>query len=82
MNRTILIFFAFAGCCLGMDPPAPCDYPTEPPAADWNQDGGVDGADVEAFCADWTDGLADVNTDGGCDDCDWLYFLEAWERGD
>lgn len=64
-----------------MEPPDPCDFPTEPPPADWNADGGVDGADVEAFAADWVDGLADVNTDGFNDGCDWFYFLDTWERG-
>ena len=64
-----------------MEPPVPCDYPTEPPPADWNQDGGVDGADVWYFFADWADCQADVNTDGFCDGCDVFYFLETWEQG-
>ncbi|MCX5691262.1 MAG: hypothetical protein NTV94_15990, partial [Planctomycetota bacterium] len=38
-------------------------------AADFNQDGGVDGADVDVFFEHWETGLdeADVNGDGGVD---------------
>jgi len=56
-----------------------------PPAclADYNQDGGVDGADVEAFFIDWQDGNpdADVNEDGGVDGSDVETFFLAWESG-
>ncbi len=52
-------------------------------AADFNQDGGVDGADVDAFFAAWEAGSApaDVNQDGGIDGADMGAFFEAWEAG-
>jgi hypothetical protein len=55
-------------------PPCPADY---------NQDGGVDGADVEAFFVDWSNGqsAADVNQDGGIDGGDVEAFFRAWEAG-
>ncbi len=51
--------------------------------ADFNQDGGVDGGDVEAFFTSWEDGLrdADVNDDGGVDGADVQEFFVDWERG-
>ncbi len=51
--------------------------------ADYNQDGGVDGADVGAFFSDWEAGLsaADVNQDGGVDGADVDAFFAAWESG-
>ncbi len=51
--------------------------------ADYNQDGGIDGADVQAFFADWELGLsaADVNQDGGIDGADVDTFFAAWEAG-
>jgi hypothetical protein len=56
--------------------PAPCP-------ADYNQDGGVDGQDVDAFFADWETGemVADVNQDGGVDGQDVQFFFEVWEAG-
>jgi len=52
-------------------------------AADYNQDGGVDGADVDAFFADWEQGYpcSDVNLDGGIDGADVDYFFSVWENG-
>jgi hypothetical protein len=52
-------------------------------AADYNVDGGVDGADVELFFADWVDaaGCADVNQDGGTDGSDVEVFFELWSNG-
>jgi hypothetical protein len=52
-------------------------------AADYNQDGGVDGADVSAFFADWeaSVGCADTNQDGGIDGSDVDTFFAAWESG-
>ncbi|MBL9001481.1 MAG: hypothetical protein JNK25_10140 [Phycisphaerae bacterium] len=60
---------------IGLEPP-PCP-------ADFNQDGGIDGADVQAFYAKWELGLleADVNQDGGVDGADVQYFFEVWEAG-
>lgn len=51
--------------------------------ADFNQDGGVDGQDVEAFFLVWQEGesRADVNHDGGVDGADVETFYIAWEAG-
>ncbi|MBX3408378.1 MAG: M36 family metallopeptidase [Phycisphaeraceae bacterium] len=52
--------------------------------ADFNGDGGVDGADVEAFFLAWEIGesQADVNEDGGVDGADVEVFFIAWESGE
>lgn len=52
--------------------------------ADFNQDGGVDGGDVEAFFLAWesADESADVNRDGGVDGNDVEVFFVAWEAGE
>lgn len=52
-------------------------------AADFNQDGGVDGADVEAFYLVWEGGepCGDVNEDGGVDGGDVETFFVIWENG-
>jgi hypothetical protein len=54
-----------------------------PCAADFNQDGGIDGADVSAFFAAWEagDSSADVNQDGGTDGADVSAFFAVWEAG-
>lgn len=51
--------------------------------ADFNEDGGVDGSDVESFYTAWESGetLADVNGDGGVDGNDVETFYTAWELG-
>ncbi len=51
--------------------------------ADFNQDGGADGADVEAFFDAWEAGspAADVNGDGGIDGADVEVFFRRWEAG-
>ena len=51
--------------------------------ADFNQDGGIDGGDVESFFAAWESGSAsaDVNRDGGVDFGDVATFFRAWESG-
>lgn len=56
--------------------PAPCP-------ADFNQDGGVDGSDVESFFLAWESGdtPADVNFDGGVDGSDIETFFVAWQNG-
>jgi probable HAF family extracellular repeat protein len=56
--------------------PPPC-------SADFNQDGGVDGADVEAFFAQWEAGnpTGDTNRDGGVDGGDIEFFFTQWEAG-
>ncbi|MBS0197218.1 MAG: lamin tail domain-containing protein [Planctomycetes bacterium] len=50
---------------------------------DFNLDGGVDGADVEAFFLAWTagDNVADLNQDGGVDGGDVEFFFVAWSQG-
>jgi hypothetical protein len=60
--------------------PDACEVPCY---ADYNQDGGVDGADVEAFFIDWSNGAngADVNADGGVDGGDVETFFIAWANG-
>jgi hypothetical protein len=52
-------------------------------AADFNQDGGVDGSDVVDFYAAWESGdaSADVNQDGGVDGGDVDTFAALWEAG-
>lgn len=52
--------------------------------ADYDQNGGVDGGDVEAFFIDWEAGesAADVNQDGGVDGADIEVFFVAWESGE
>jgi len=51
--------------------------------ADFNNDGGVDGADIEVFFSAWEGGSfdADVNDDGGVDGQDVGTFFSAWSRG-
>jgi hypothetical protein len=51
--------------------------------ADYNLDGGVDGSDIEAFFADWSNGdaAADVNQDGGVDGGDIEGFFIQWQNG-
>ncbi|MBS0196922.1 MAG: hypothetical protein JSR77_09200 [Planctomycetes bacterium] len=58
--------------------------PGNPPCpADFNQDGGIDGADVEAFFTSWElgDSSADFNHDGGVDGADVEAFFMNWEAG-
>lgn len=52
-------------------------------AADYNQDGGVDGADLESFFVQWqaSEGCSDVNQDGGVDGADVEAFFLVWEAG-
>ncbi|MCX5691459.1 MAG: hypothetical protein NTV94_16990 [Planctomycetota bacterium] len=56
--------------------PAPC-------SADFNQDGGVDGSDVESFFLTWMTGepAGDVNQDGGVDGGDIETFIVQWQNG-
>jgi probable HAF family extracellular repeat protein len=57
---------------------------TEAPCfADFNQDGGIDGGDIESFFLAWEAGStnADVNQDGGVDGSDIETFFLAWEAG-
>ena len=72
----------------------PCSIATSDPAtlglcacldcpADFNQDGGVDGTDIDAYFFRWESGHcdADVNADGGVDGDDVGTFFAAWEAG-
>ena len=54
-----------------------------PCPADFNQDGGVDGSDVEAFFLAWViaDPSTDVNQDGGVDGGDVEIFFLTWAAG-
>jgi hypothetical protein len=54
-----------------------------PCAADFNQDGGIDGGDIDAFLASWSSGepCSDVNKDGGTDFSDIDLFFSQWEGG-
>jgi hypothetical protein len=51
--------------------------------ADFTRDGGVDGADIDAFFAAWENGSdqSDLNRDGGIDFADVEAFFERWENG-
>ncbi|MEI7658585.1 MAG: M12 family metallo-peptidase [Phycisphaerae bacterium] len=51
--------------------------------ADLNCDGGIDGADINAFYARWEigDQVADVNFDGGVDGADVGEFFSLWQSG-
>ncbi len=51
--------------------------------ADYNRDGGVDGADLDAFFTAWSAGEArsDGNRDGGIDGNDVEAFFAAWSGG-
>jgi Divergent InlB B-repeat domain len=50
---------------------------------DFNCDGGVDGADIEAFFTAWEAGSpeSDVNQDGGIDGADVEAFFTHWQSG-
>lgn len=67
-----------ASTLTGYDLDEGCDCP-----ADFNQDGGVDGSDVEAFLIAWEIGESDgdVNCDGGVDGSDVETFFYYWEDG-
>ena len=51
--------------------------------ADFNVDGGIDGADIEAFMIAWeaSEPAADANCDGGIDGADVESFFRCWESG-
>jgi len=51
--------------------------------ADFNEDGGVDGSDIEAFFTAWEagDACGDTNLDGGVDGGDIEAFFVVWEAG-
>lgn len=51
--------------------------------ADTNEDGGIDGSDIQAFFTLWelSDSAADLNLDGGVDGADLELFFTSWESG-
>jgi hypothetical protein len=57
--------------------------PTIGCVADFNRDGGVDGADVNSFFGAWEAGVpaADANLDGGVDGSDAEFFFLVWANG-
>lgn len=80
-NRLLLIAFEETGT--GSYQYIDCRVGAPACAADFNADGGVDGADVEAFFAAWTaaEAPADVNLDGGIDGADVEAFFIVWTAG-
>jgi len=60
-----------------------CAPACPPCAADFNQDGGVDGGDIEGFFTSWESGdsCGDTNLDGGVDGGDIEAFFLVWEAG-
>jgi hypothetical protein len=60
-----------------------CTPDAAPCAADFNQDGGIDGADVDAFFEAWVaaDVTADVDQNGGVDGSDVDAFFLVWSAG-
>jgi hypothetical protein len=67
---------------LALSPASACND-CSPCPADFNQDGGIDGADVAAFFTQWEAGApcGDVNLDGGIDGEDVSAFFASWENG-
>jgi len=67
----------------GVSPPVVVQIACPYCPADFNQDGGIDGADISAFFASWVnaDAAADVNQDGGVDGADVDTFFVAWAAG-
>ncbi len=61
--------------------PDSCEGPSCP--ADFDESGGVDGSDVEAFYLAWeaSSPWADTNNDGGVDGADVETFFLLWEAG-
>jgi len=60
-----------------------CTPDAAPCAADFNQDGGIDGTDVDAFFEAWVaaDATADVDQSGGVDGADVDAFFAVWSAG-
>lgn len=50
--------------------------------ADYNDDGSIDGTDVQEFFDAWEVAAprSDVNGDGGIDGADVVTFFDAWEN--
>lgn len=98
-DRVILATSILAACFAGRIEPDPpldprCPFTFDSPiCVDANQDGGVDGFDVEVFFLLWNDGIrADFNRDGYIDTdyyqydppgswCDLDAWFKQWQRG-
>lgn len=76
-------FGAVTGAQLMTLNPASACHGCSPCPADFNQDGGIDGADVADFFAQWESGApcGDINLDGGIDGADVAAFFAFWENG-
>jgi len=72
-----------SGADVGLALTISCASDAPPCPADFNQDGGIDGADVQDFFTAWEagDAAGDVNFDGGVDGADVETFFAAWEAG-
>ena len=68
---------------LGLTSGGPSCTGCAPCAADFNQDGGVDGGDIASFFPAWeaSTSCADVNQDGGIDGLDIQSFFQVFEAG-
>ncbi|MCX5689442.1 MAG: immunoglobulin domain-containing protein [Planctomycetota bacterium] len=62
---------------------AECDLSVNHCHGDFNDDGGIDGSDIDGFFAAWESGdsSADINADGGVDGDDVGSFMGHWEGG-
>ena len=67
----------------GTSPAGTCAILCPPCEADYDNNGGVDGGDIEAFFPSWeaNEPCADVNFDGGIDGSDIEAFFEYWTAG-
>lgn len=79
----------YEGCVLSeraIEPPPDCtSMRIDWWCGDYNLDGGVDGADLEAFIPEWADGYARTDVDGDTiagTECDWVLFMAAWADGE
>jgi len=62
---------------------ADCSTPCPPCAADFDQSGGIDGSDIQAFFEVWATGevCGDTNQDGAVDGSDVEAFFLPWQAG-
>ena len=60
-----------------------CAWQADGCAADFNNDGGIDGDDVIGFFGEWDTGgiCADVDASGGVDGDDVILFFGLWDTG-
>jgi hypothetical protein len=70
---------AFAGGAVWWDDAEFAQVDAPGCAADWNNDGGIDGDDVIQFFAEWDANDADYNGDGGTDGDDVIAFFADWD---